>query len=96
MFTSPAFPLVLPKFCIHFHVFSPATQPYESVLSRCYVPAAPTRSPKKRSRCRGFRTRSFTGDLPKNGGAPPCIVVAASLFFTPLEIPEPESSRCGR
>ena len=27
--------------------------------------------------------------LPKNGGAPPCIVVAASLVFTPLEIPEP-------
>ena len=38
MMTAQKFPLMLPKFCIHFHVFSPATQPYTSVTARCYVP----------------------------------------------------------
>ena len=40
MFTATEFPLVLPKFCTHFHVFSPATKPYESILARCYVPGS--------------------------------------------------------
>src|SRR4051812_28048195 len=41
MMTQQKFPLVLSKFCIHFHVFSPATQPYTSVTARCYVPGEP-------------------------------------------------------
>ncbi len=32
---------------------------------------------------------TLLASLPKNGAAPPCIVVAASLVFEPFEIPEP-------
>jgi hypothetical protein len=90
MFTAKAFPITLPKFCIHFHVFSPVTQPYESLISRCYVPG---QTDPVAEEAVGVPTlhdqMSLLADLPGNGGAPPCIVVAASLVFTPFEIPEP-------
>ena len=90
MFTSPAFPLILPKFCIHFHVFSPATQPYESVLSRCYVPGRTDPVAEEAVEVPRLQDQmSLLANLPKNGGAPPYIVVAASLVFEPFEIPEP-------
>jgi hypothetical protein len=90
MFTAPRFPLVLPKFCIHFHVFSPATQPYESVLSRCYVPGRNDPVAEEAVEVPRLQDQiDLLASLPKNGAAPPCIVVAASLVFEPFEIPEP-------
>src|ERR1700761_8771536 len=38
IFVPPEFPLVLPKFCVHVHILSPATEPYESIVVRCYAP----------------------------------------------------------
>jgi hypothetical protein len=89
MFTAPRFPLVLPKFCIHLHVFSPATQPYESVLSRCYVPGRSDPVAEEAIEVPRLSDQmNLLASLPK-GEAPPCIVVAASLVFEPFEIPEP-------
>jgi len=90
MFTTATFPLVLPKFCIHFHVFSPATQPYTSVVARCYVPGEDHPVAEEPIEVPGLEAQqNLLANLPKNGGAPPYIVVAASLVFEPLEIPKP-------
>jgi hypothetical protein len=90
MFAAPKFPVVLPKFCIHFHVFSPVTQPYESVLSRCYVPGRTDPVSEETIEVPTLQDQmNLLASLPKNGGAPPYIVVAASLVFTPFEIPKP-------
>jgi hypothetical protein len=90
MFTASQFPLVLPKFCTHFHVFSPATKPYESILARCYVPGSTDPIAEEAIDLPSLHDQmDLLVSLPKNGAVPPCIVVAASLVFAPLEIPEP-------
>jgi hypothetical protein len=89
MFTPPRFPLVLPKLCIHFHIFSPATQPYISVLARCYLPGETVPVAEERIEVPGLQEqKSLVDNLPKNT-TPPFIVVAASLVFEPLELSEP-------
>jgi hypothetical protein len=90
MFTTSKFPLTLPKFCVHFHIFSPATQPYESVLARCYLPGETKPVAEESIAVPGLREQqALLESLPKDGSAPPYIVVAASLVFSPLEISEP-------
>src|ERR1700722_3753839 len=90
MFTAPPFPLVLPKFWTHFHVFSPATQPSKPVLARCYVPGSTDPVAEESIDVPRLQDQmDLLANLPRNGQAPPFIVVAASLVFTPLEIPEP-------
>jgi len=82
MFTATQFPLVLPKFCTHFHVFSPATKPYESILARCYVPGSTDPIAEEAIDVPSLHDQmDLLVSLPKNGAAPPCIVVAASLVF---------------
>jgi hypothetical protein len=90
MFVGPKFPLVLPKFCMHFHIFSPATQPYKSVLAKCYVPGEAEAISEESIEVPDLQAqKDLLASLPKNDSAPPYIVVAASLVFAPLEIPEP-------
>jgi hypothetical protein len=90
MFAASKFPVTLPKFCIHFHVFSPVTQPYESVRSRCYVPGRSDPIAEEAIEVPKLEDQmDLLASLPKDGGSMPCIVVAASLVFTPFEIPEP-------
>ena len=89
MFTPAKFPLVLPKLCIHFHIFSPATQPYTSVLARCYLPGETVPISEERIEVPGLQEQTdLIAKLPKNS-TPPFIVVAASLVFEPLELSEP-------
>ena len=89
MFTPPKFPLVLPKLCIHFHIFSPATQPYASVLARCYVPGETAPVSEERIEVPGLQEqKDLIAKLPKHS-TPPFIVVASSLVFEPLELSEP-------
>jgi hypothetical protein len=38
IFISGQFPLVLPKLCVHTHIFSPASRPFGSIVVRCYLP----------------------------------------------------------
>jgi hypothetical protein len=83
-------PFVLPKFCIHLHVFSPPTQPYSSVLARCYVPGQeapfaeePIDAPP------AHEQKKLLDELKENPGSSRYIVVAASLILAPLEIREP-------
>ena len=90
MMTTQRFPLVLPKFCIHFHVFSPATQPYTSVTARCYVPGEAEPIAQEPIEVPGLLDQqNLLDSLPKNVTVPPYIVVASSLVFAPLEIREP-------
>jgi hypothetical protein len=90
MLTTQQFPLVLSKFCIHFHVFSPATQPYTSVTARCYVAGESDPIAEEPIDVPGLREQqSLLDGLPKDTDAPPYIVVASSLVFSPLEIRQP-------
>jgi hypothetical protein len=91
MFTTSKFPLTLEKFCVHFHIFSPATQPYRSVLARCYVPGEREPVAEGAIEVPGLaEQKALLDGLPKDGSTPPpYIVVAASLVFKPFEIPEP-------
>ncbi|HEU4660655.1 MAG TPA: hypothetical protein VFS63_08335 [Pseudolabrys sp.] len=90
MFVPSRLPFVLPKFCIHLHVFSPPTQPYSSVLARCYVPGQeapfaeePIDAPP------AHEQKKLLDELKENPGSSRYIVVAASLILAPLEIREP-------
>ena len=90
MMSAQKFPLTLPKFCIHFHVFSPATEPYTSVTARCYVPGEQEPIAEEPIEVPGLLDQQRLLDsLPKNITVPPYIVVASSLVFSPLEIREP-------
>jgi hypothetical protein len=90
MLTRQKFPIVLPKFCIHFHVFSPATQPYTSVMARCYIPGEAKPIADEPIDVPGLKEQqSLLDGLPKEIAVPPYIVVASSLVFSPLEIQQP-------
>lgn len=90
MFSARKFPLVLSKFCIHFHIFSPATQPYRSVVARCYVPGEHGPVAEEPIEVPGLlEQQNLLSGLPKDVEALPYIVVASSLVFSPLQIAEP-------
>lgn len=90
MFTAQKYPIRLSKLCIHFHIFSPATQPYVSVLVRCYLPGESAPIAEEPIAVPGLRDQqNLLESLPKDGSAPPFIVVAASLVFEPLELSAP-------
>src|ERR1700753_1683559 len=87
IFTSPQFPLVLPKLCVHTHIFSPATRPFGSIAVRCYLPGdetpfceEPIETPEQHSQ------NKLVANLKTDTGAPLFIVAATSLIFTPLEL----------
>ncbi len=87
IFISGRFPLVLPKLCVHIHIFSPAAQPFSSIVVRCYLPGderpfseEPIETPR-----RGEQTE-LVANLKTDTGAPLFIVAATSLIFTPLEL----------
>jgi len=90
LYVAPPFPVILPKFCVHMHIFSPATHPYESVFARCYIPDQiepiadePIDVPSLSDQ------RALLLNLPTNDGVPPYIVIATSLVFAPLELSGP-------
>ena len=70
MFTEREYPIVLPKFCIHFHIFSPATQPYRSVFARCYTPGEKDPIAKSLSKSRASRTRRTCSTACQRTAAP--------------------------
>jgi hypothetical protein len=86
MFTGSKYPIVLPKFCTHFHIFSPANQPYTSVLARCYLPGETEPIAEESIAVPALREQQDLVDGLPEGVAPPFIVVAASLVFEPLEL----------
>ncbi|MBB3904439.1 hypothetical protein GGR33_003958 [Methylobacterium brachythecii] len=80
----------LPKFCIHTHVVSPATEPFRSVYIRCYAPGStepiveelidtPALSDQKK----------LVSELEAGQEAPKIIVAAASIILSPFEIRGP-------
>ncbi len=90
MFVGREFPVTLPKFCVHFYVFSPATQPYTSVVARCYVPGHEQPIAQEPIDVPALEDQlELVRNLPKDQPIPPYIVVAASLVFSPLEIQAP-------
>lgn len=87
MFTSPDMPFVLPKFCIHTHVVSPAEYPLSSVLLRCYVPGIdepiieePIDTPPIAEQ------KKLVSELESGNTAPRYIVASASLILSPFEV----------
>jgi len=87
IFISGQFPLVLPKLCVHTHIFSPASQPFSSIVVRCYRPGdekpfseEPIETPKRSEQT------ELVANLKTDTGAPLFIVAATSLIFTPLEL----------
>jgi hypothetical protein len=90
MFVPPKFPFVLPKFCVHFHIVSPATRPFRSIIARCYAPGLtepiaeePIAAPETGEQ------EKMVAELESGVTAPRFIVAAASLIFAPLEIQAP-------
>jgi hypothetical protein len=87
IFISGQFPLVLPKLCVHTHIFSPASQPFSSIVVRCYLPGddrpfaeEPIETPKRSEQT------ELVANLKTDTRAPLFIVAATSLIFTPLEL----------
>jgi hypothetical protein len=90
MFVSGNLPLVLPKFCVHLHVFCPATEPYTSVVARCYAPAQEVPIAEEAIDVPPIEDQlKLVSTLDPRISAPRYIVVAASLIFEPLEIRSP-------
>jgi hypothetical protein len=87
IFVPPKFPLTLARFCVHIHIFSPATQPYSSIVARCYAPGddtplieEPIEPPKREEQL------ALVAHLEKNPATPVYIVAGTSLIFSPLHI----------
>ncbi len=87
IFISGQFPLVLPKLCVHTHVFSPASKPFNSIVVRCYLPGDDTPfSEEAIETPRRSEQSELVANLKTNTDAPLFIVAATSLVFTPLEL----------
>ena len=87
IFISGQFPLVLPKLCVHTHVFSPASKPFNSLVVRCYLPGDGTPfSEEAIETPRRSEQSELVANLKTNTDAPLFIVAATSLIFTPLEL----------
>jgi hypothetical protein len=87
IFIASRFPLVLPKLCVHTHIVSPASRPFNSIVVRCYLPGderpfaeEPIETPRRSEQT------ELVANLRTDTGAPLYIVAATSLIFTPLEV----------
>ncbi len=87
IFVPPEFPFVLPRFCIQIHIFSPAAQPFSSIVVRCYAPGEdrpifeePIEPPSKDAQV------DLVAGFEKEQAAPLYIVAGTSLIFAPLHI----------
>lgn len=87
IFISGRFPLVLPKLCVHTHIFSPAAQPFNSIVVRCYLPGDDEPfSEEAIETPRRSAQNELVANLKTETGAPLFIVAATSLIFKPLEL----------
>jgi hypothetical protein len=87
IFVPPEFPLVIPRFCVHLQIFSPAQTPYSSIIARCYAPSveapifeAPVETPEQSEQ------QALLASVGREPAAPLYIVAATSLIFAPLHI----------
>jgi hypothetical protein len=87
IFISGRFPLVLPKLCVHTHMFSPASRPFNSIVVRCYLPGDDRPfSEETIETPRRSEQSELVANLKTDTNAPLFIVAATSLIFTPLEL----------
>ena len=87
IFISGQFPLVLPKLCVHTHIFSPASLPFNSIVVRCYLPGDDGPFSEEAIETPGRSAQSeLVANLKTDTNAPLFIVAATSLIFTPLEL----------
>jgi hypothetical protein len=90
IFVPPKFPSVLSRFCIHIHIFSPATEPFSSILARCYAPGDDTPIFEEPIDPPRFQAqRELVERLGNDAAAPLYIVAATSLIFAPLNLRAP-------
>src|ERR1700749_2758542 len=87
IFVPPEFPLVLPKLCVHVHILTPPSQPYNSIVVRCYAPGRdaamfeePLEPPARQQQIGLFK------NLPAKPAARSYRVAARRLIFTPFQI----------
>jgi hypothetical protein len=90
IFIADPFPLVLPKLCVHVHILSPASRPFNSIVVRCYLPGddkpfseEPIETPQRHDQA------ELVANLKTDTGAPLFIVAATSLIFGPLKLRGP-------
>jgi hypothetical protein len=90
IFVPPKFPSVLSRFCIHIHIFSPATEPYSSIVAKCYAPGDDKplveeviEPPKMEEQLQ------LVAHLERDPTAPLFIVAGTSLIFSPLHLRGP-------
>jgi hypothetical protein len=89
MFVSTPFPLRLPKFCIHFHIVSPASKPYSSILIRCYTPGRDGPILEEPVDIPPIEDQQELVSASDHGSAPRFIVAGGSLILAPLQIDSP-------
>jgi hypothetical protein len=90
IFISSIFPVVLPRLCVHVHIVSPGSQPFSSILVRCYAPGGDkpfveeTIEPPRQE-----EQIQLVAHLVPDADAPRYIVAGASLIFEPLQLDGP-------
>lgn len=77
----------LPKFCIHTHIVSPATEPFRSIYVRCYAPGSSEPIVEELIDTPALSDqRRLVSELETGREAPKIIVAAASIILSPFEI----------
>jgi hypothetical protein len=90
MFVPSQFPCLLPKFCVHFFMLSRATEPFKSIIARCYVPEVSR--PVLEEAIDVPQVSEQVELVAKLGNAvraPRYLAASASLIFAPLELRAP-------
>jgi hypothetical protein len=90
MFVPSKFPLTPSKFCAHVTLLTPSTQPYESIVLRCYGPGENRPLIEEQLETpRVDKQEEIAEEVKRVEAAPVSIVAAASLVFSPLKIRQP-------
>ena len=90
MFVAQKFPMTLPKFCAHVTLVTPSTQPYRSIVLKCYGPGEDRPLLEERLETPQMDEQEEIADkVQRVEVAPVSIVAAASLVFSPLKIRQP-------
>jgi len=90
MFVPPKFPLTLSKFCAHVTLVTPSTQPYNSIVLKCYGPGESRPLIEEQLETpQADKQEEIAEEVKRVEKAPVSIVAAASLVFSPMKIRKP-------
>jgi hypothetical protein len=90
MFVRPPFPVTLPKLCMHFHIWTPHTMPFRSVVARCYLPRETVPVVEEQIEIPDAgEQEELVESIRPSSLAPRRIVVSASIILTPIYLAGP-------